>query len=325
MLDVALLFDAISDAATLGYDWISFSGGEPLLYRPLPEMLRHTKTLGLHTALATNGMLLNERHLDAIAPFIDLVAISIDGIPESHNHIRAHDHAFEHMASQLGNLRERGINFGFIFTLTQYNLHELQWVADFALEQGAKLLQIHPLDEVGHAVENMIGETPDQIENAYAWMLGQQIQRSSADRLAVQVDLVFSEHLKARPELFYAGAVSQDEHAQLGELLSPLIIEADGSVVPLQYGFPRAYALGNLANARLSSMANTWRQNSMTSFHALCRAAYEQVTSTATPRFISWYDTVAKLGRTMQHPAAGHGDIHLPVQQVMSFMQMQNR
>ncbi len=325
MLDVALLFDAISDAATLGYEWISFSGGEPLLYRPLPEMLRYTKTLGLHTALATNGMLLNARHLDAIAPYIDLVAISIDGIPESHNHIRAHDHAFEHMASQLGNLRERGIKFGFIFTLTQHNLHELQWVANFALEQGAKLLQIHPLDEVGHAVENMIGETPDQIENAYAWMLGQQIQRSSGDRLAVQVDLVFSEHLKARPELFYAGAVSQDEQAQLGELLSPLIIEADGTVVPLQYGFPRAYALGNLANARLSSMANTWRQNSMTSFHALCRAAYEQVTSTATPRFISWYDTVAKLGRSLQSPAAAHSDMHLPMQQVMSFVQMNNR
>ena len=143
MLDVALLFNAISDAAALGYEWISFSGGEPLLYRHLPELLRHTKALGLHTALATNGMLLNARHLDPIAPFIDLVAISIDGVPDSHNHIRAHDHAFEHMASHLGNLRERGMNFGFIFTLTQHNLHELQWVADFALEQGAKLLQIH--------------------------------------------------------------------------------------------------------------------------------------------------------------------------------------
>ena len=324
MLDVALLFNAISDAAALGYEWISFSGGEPLLYRHLPELLRHTKALGLHTALATNGMLLNARHLDPIAPFIDLVAISIDGVPDSHNHIRAHDHAFEHMASHLGNLRERGMNFGFIFTLTQHNLHELQWVADFSLEQGAKLLQIHPLDEVGHAIENMAGETPDQIENAYAWMLGQQIQRSSAERLAVQVDLVFSDHLKARPELFYAGEVPQEQNARLSDVISPLIIEADGTVVPLQYGFPRAYALGNLTSARLSSMDNTWRQNSMASFHALCRTAYEQVTS-ATPRFISWYDTVARLGRSLPTPAAVHSDITLPRQQVMSFAQMNSR
>lgn len=325
ILDVTLLFDAIEDAAGLGYDWISFSGGEPLLYRPLPQLLRHTRALGLHTALATNGMLLNERHLDSIAPYIDLIAISIDGVPESHNHMRAHDHAFEHMAAYLGNLRERNMNFGFIFTLTQHNLHELPWVANFALEQGAKLLQVHPLDEVGHAVENMIGATPDHIENAYAWMLGLQIQHNSADRLAVQVDLVFTSHLKTHPELFYAGAIPHEENARLGELLSPLIIEADGTVVPLQYGFPRAYALGNLANARLSSMAETWLQYSKPAFHALCRAAYEQVTSTATPRFISWYDTVAKLGRSMPYAAAEHGNIPLPTQRPLSFVPMNHR
>lgn len=325
MLDAALLFDAITDAAALGYNWVSFSGGEPLLYRPLPQLLRHTQSLGLHTALATNGMLLNERHLDAITPFIDLIAISIDGIPESHNHIRAHEHAFSGMASNLDNLRERGIKFGFIFTLTQHNLHELQWVADFALDQGAKLLQIHPLDEVGHAIENMIGETPDHVESAYAWLLGQQIQRTSEERLAVQVDLVFSDHLKAYPELFYAGKMLPEEDVCLADLLSPLIIEADGTVVPLQYGFPRNYALGNLTHTRLHTMADTWRQNTRASFHALCRAAYEQVTDTSSSRFISWYDTVAKLGRSLSNPVINQQNIRVPMQQPVSFMQTNNR
>ena len=325
MLDVALLFDAITDATALGYEWISFSGGEPLLYRPLPQLLHHAQTLGLHTALVTNGMLLDERHLEAITPYIDLIAISIDGVPESHNRIRAHEGAFEKMASYLEDLRERGMKFGFIFTLTQHNLHELQWVADFALNQGAKLLQIHPLDEVGHAIENMAGETPDQIENAYAWMLGQQIQHAAGERLAVQVDLVFSDHLKAHPELFYAGEVLQEEGARLADLLSPLVIEADGTVVPLQYGFPRTYALGNLANARLNSLATTWRHNSRASFHALCHTAYEQVTSATPPRFVSWYDTLARLGRSFPSPAADRGNIIFPTQRPVSFVQMNNR
>lgn len=325
ILDATLLFDAITDSAALGYDWISISGGEPLLYRPLPKLLHHAKGLGLHTALVTNGMLLDQRHLDAIAPYIDLIAISIDGIPESHNRIRAYEGAFEKMASYLGNLRERNMKFGFIFTLTQHNLHELQWVADFALEQGAALLQIHPLDEVGHAAENMIGETPDQIENAYAWALGQQIQRTSGGRMAVQVDLLFSDHLKTRRELFYAGEVPQEERAHLADLLSPLVIETDGMVVPLQYGFPRAYALGNLANARLSAMAETWRRNSRPAFHALCRAAYEQITHATTPRFISWYDTLAKLGHSLPGTTAPHDNIPVPPPRPLSFVQMNNR
>lgn len=326
VLDVALLFDAITDAAALGYDWISFSGGEPLLYRPLPQLLRHTRSQGMRTAMATNGMLLDERHLDAIAPCIDLIAISIDGIPKSHNYIRAHDNAFEIMASHLENLRQRGMPFGFIFTLTQHNLHELQWVADFAIEQGAKLLQIHPLDEVGYAVDNMNGETPDHIENAYAWMLGQQIQRTSGGRLAVQVDLVFSKHLQAHPELFYADVVPQHENARLGELVSPLIIEADGTVAPLQYGFPRAYALGNLADARLTSLADSWCRNSLADFHALCRAAYEQVTNGTPPHFISWYDTVAKLGRSSSPVMVANGAGNsLLLQKGKSLVHMTNR
>jgi len=33
---------------------------------------------------------------------------------------------------------------GFIFTLTFHNVHELEWVAQFAVEQGAKLLNSIP-------------------------------------------------------------------------------------------------------------------------------------------------------------------------------------
>ena len=36
-----------------------------------------------------------------------------------------------------------------MFTLTRENLGELGWVSDFAVDQGARLLQIHPLAEVG--------------------------------------------------------------------------------------------------------------------------------------------------------------------------------
>jgi MoaA/NifB/PqqE/SkfB family radical SAM enzyme len=52
--------------------------------------------------------------------------------------MRASPHAFAQMASRLKGLRSSGIPFGFIFTLTQQNVHELQWVADFAAEQGAR-------------------------------------------------------------------------------------------------------------------------------------------------------------------------------------------
>ena len=295
MLDHTLLCNALSDAAAAGYNWASISGGEPLMYPQLATLLRHARSAGMQTAIATNGMLLDARRLDAIADVTDLIAISVDGIPASHNAIRGSARAFELMSARLEALRARKLNFGFIFTLTQHNLHELEWVVKFALAEGAKLVQVHPLDEVGNAEQHMAGASPDDIETAYAWLLVRQLQQALAGKLAIHVDLVFSEALKAQPAMFYAAAAAHD--VPFSELISPLIIEADAAVVPLQYGFPRAFALGNLRQARLQDMMSTWRNTTQDAFYQLCAAAHASVGQVEKPHFLSWYDVVSRYAR----------------------------
>src|SRR6267378_2878338 len=167
-LEAALICDALTDARQQGYNVASFSGGEPTLYRPLRQLLDHAHDCGMLTTVTTNGMLLDKRRLNMLEGGTDLLAISLDGVPESHDTIRGSKRAFREMAARLADLRATGIPFGFIFTLTQYNLDELEWVASFALEQGARLLQIHPLEDVGRAREEMPGEHPDAVESAYA-------------------------------------------------------------------------------------------------------------------------------------------------------------
>ena len=295
MLDAALLFSAVEDIATEGFNWISLSGGEPLLYPPLPDLLSHAKAHSLKTALVTNGMLLNRSHLDRIASHTDLLVISIDGKPDSHNAIRGSKNAFNIMASRLADIDRCGIPFGFIFTLTQHNLDELPWVAEFAANSGAKLLQIHPLESVGNATEQLPGKVPDAIEAAYAWVLAQEIQKTVGDRMAIQIDLVFSEAVKQNPELIYADASSITADEGLAETISPLVIEADGTVVPLQYGFSRKHALGNLHDAPLSVLADRWQEDRWSEFKAVCNTLYEQVSVATKPYFFNWYEEIATL------------------------------
>lgn len=295
MLDHTLLCNALSDAAAAGYNWASISGGEPLMYPQLATLLRHARGSGMQTAIATNGMLLDARRLDAIADVTDLIAISVDGVPASHNTIRGSARAFELMSTRLEALRARNLNFGFIFTLTQHNLHELEWVVKFALAEGAKLVQVHPLDEVGYAEQHMAGASPDDIETAYAWLLVRQLQQALAGKLAIHVDLVFSEALKANPAMVYAAAAVHD--VPFSELISPLIIEADAAVVPLQYGFPRAFALGNLQQARLQDLMSAWRNTTQDAFYRLCAAAHASVAQVEKPHFLSWYDVVSRYAR----------------------------
>jgi MoaA/NifB/PqqE/SkfB family radical SAM enzyme len=162
-LSLTLLCNALTDASKEKYTVAGISGGEPLLYKPLRELLEHAHQCGMITTVTSNGMLLTERRLETLRGVVDLLAISLDGGPASHNRMRASERAFEMMAARLDGVRRSGIPFGFIFTLTQHNLHELDWVANFALEQGAKLLQIHPLEEVGRANTFLPGVRPDKI------------------------------------------------------------------------------------------------------------------------------------------------------------------
>jgi Fe-coproporphyrin III synthase len=85
---------------------------------------------------------------------------------------------------------------------------------------------------------------------------------------------------------------------QLANLVSPLVIEADGTVVPIQYGFARGYALGNLQQASLDKLAARWRRENYGAFRALCLRVFEEIIAPAQLPFVNWYDVIARMSRS---------------------------
>jgi MoaA/NifB/PqqE/SkfB family radical SAM enzyme len=309
-LAVGLLCDALAGAAALGYTAMTVSGGEPLMYRPLPELLAAGRRLGLVTALTTNGMLLDERRVATLSGVLDLLVISLDGTPASHDRMRNDPRAFATMAGRLAGVRRAGLRFGFLFTLTQYNLHELDWVAEFAAEQGAELLQIHPLEAAGRAGELLAGDCPDDEEGSWAFLVAASLQERYRGRLRVHLDLVSRRAIAGNAASFFAGDEAAGGAAGLlADLVQPLVIEADGLVVPLEYGFPRRLALGNLHDAPLASLAERWQRERYAEFRHLCRTAYTSVVeapSGAAP-LTSWSDAVRRAGAASAPAAATAG------------------
>jgi Fe-coproporphyrin III synthase len=275
-LPASLLEAAIRDAQGLGYNMLSISGGEPLLYPELSTLLRTGKESGMLTALVTNGILLGPRKLEEIRDLVDVVAISLDGAPSTHNRMRNAAQAFEQMHVRLPGLRAAEIPFGFVFTLTADNLHELEWAAAYAAAQKAALLQVHPLERVGRAEALDARVKPTGYDGARAWLVLQVLQQLYAGQLQITLDLLRSG---------LAGSVTQSAgeksscDAPLGYRLSPLVVEPDGAVVPLQYGFPQSFALGNLHDAPLSSLAEVWLRERSALFSALSRTVTERIKS----------------------------------------------
>jgi MoaA/NifB/PqqE/SkfB family radical SAM enzyme len=292
-LGTALVAGAIEDAARLGFTVVSFSGGEPVLYKPLAAMLQHAKQCGLRTTMTTNGMLLTPTVLNRLRSHLDLLAISLDGAPASHDEMRDHPNAFSTMARRLPMVRESGIPFGLIFTLTMHNVHELDWAAQFAVEQGASLLQIHPLEAVGRALVTLDGSAPDSVESTFALLEVLRIQEKYDEQLRLQLDLVLRPSMEEDPSRVFADECPIDGSAPFAELVSPLILETDGTVSPLEYGFARAFALGNIHQARLADLAPHWRANVYPHFRKLCRHVYNELAAPSNPPIFNWYEAVA--------------------------------
>jgi MoaA/NifB/PqqE/SkfB family radical SAM enzyme len=282
MLQAVLL-----DAGREGYNAVGISGGEPLLYPELEALLGAARSAGLVTTVTTNGTLLTEDRVRVLAPLVDFFAVSIDGGADSHNRIRASGRAYGSMLAGLDVLRSCGCDFGLIFTLTLGNLDELGGVVEVAAEAGAAMVQVHPLEEAGRAASDMEGAAPDDAELAYAWLEVVRLRHQIAERPIVHLDVASRQVLAAEPERGFAGDAVADQGL---ENLSPLVVEADGTVVPLQYGFGRRYALGNIRNEPFPPMLARWRREGHRDFLRLCRRVYrDQVESGSSLPFFNWY------------------------------------
>jgi Fe-coproporphyrin III synthase len=298
-LPVSVLARALNILRAEGFNGMGVSGGEPLLYAELSQLLQHSRALGMLTTVTTNGMLLNAKRARMLKDGATLVAISLDGRPKSHNRTRGHPRAFEHMAAGVCHLKEAGVPFGFIFTLTLYNLDELGWIAEYAVDQGASLLQVHPLEEVGRAQNALPGAAPDNLELARAFVEIARLQQTFNKRLKIQFDVADKMVLLEEPERAYAAELCANtrENLQtmmLSDILTPLVIEADGSIVPLEYNFGRSYQIGNVHAVSLSEDIQAWKRDVFPQFLNLCRNVHSQLTRTNPSEFpfMNWYSQV---------------------------------
>ena len=291
-LAIDLLEQVVADAAAIGYRVMSVSGGEPLLYPGLAQLLRAAHASGLVTTVTTNGMLLDQRQLNVLEADCDLVAISLDGIPESHNFMRNTRRAFDDMCARLPTLRASGIPFGFIFTLTFHNVHELEWVADFAVEQGASLLQLHPLEPVGRATCRLGESYPDGEENAAALCEAGRIRELYEGKLEVQIDLATVPAMREHPTRVFVREATLCGAQTVADVIAPLVIETSGLVSPLQYGFPRAWAWGSIKDRSLPDLAADWLARDYAAFLTLCRLVYEQAVRKDDEPVLNWYEQV---------------------------------
>ncbi len=115
--------------ARAGVSFLGFEGGEPLLRRDVAEILREAHAR-FHTSLVTNGWLLEHR-LAEIAPHLDLLFVSLDGIGARHDELRGIPRSFDRAVAGIRASRSE-VPTLISHTVTKDNLDHAEKVVELA-------------------------------------------------------------------------------------------------------------------------------------------------------------------------------------------------
>jgi len=132
--------------------YIALSGGEPLLYPHIREIIEKIVSKDIEAQVITNATVMADNFLKFVERFPKdklYFAVSLDGDRNTHNEIRGWDKAFDATVESIKKLKAIGFQVGVNFTLNSKNVGQLDFVYNFCIELGANILKVRMPIECG--------------------------------------------------------------------------------------------------------------------------------------------------------------------------------
>lgn len=281
---------ALATLRSEGYEILSLSGGEPLLYSGFETVARGAADLGFRINLVSNGAPVGGHLLDVIAETTDLVAISLDGAPERHVEMRGHPEAFawaERALDRLGGKMER---FGIAFCLSRESLTDMPWAVDFARQKGAAMVQFHPFAPTGRGVklDERLSLTP--ADQARAYLIANLLE--SSDGPGIHLDLASVDGARQQGERDLMLEFEDASGRPLVNLVNPIILDDRGMVLPLSFGIHEGLAVGTLGDDLPAQIAR-YKKASWHDLRGLIRIALDRLEGRE-ESFVDWFHHVVE-------------------------------
>ena len=154
-LSTAEVYAVMDDLRGFGVPVLILSGGEPLLRPDIFEISRRAKAKGFYVGLSSNGTLIDETNIDAIADVgYDYVGISLDGIGATHDAFRRKEGAFAASMNGIRLCHEHGIKVGIRFTLTRDNQADLPELLTLMKREAIDKFYLSHLNYAGRGNKN---------------------------------------------------------------------------------------------------------------------------------------------------------------------------
>ena len=178
MADPARLSQGLIAMERAGIRYVSFTGGEPLLYPDLLPALAQARDLNLETILVTNGALLVPKLIRELQGLgLDTIIISIDAASaEAHDHHRGLPGLTNHLQEMLPLVHQAGIKTVASVTLSRL-IDDLDALVNFVRNLGFNRLTFsYPLTRLdssylGFAESDLVAYSLEELDQLFAQVI----------------------------------------------------------------------------------------------------------------------------------------------------------
>lgn len=142
--------EIIRHAFFLGFDVITFSGGDPFSKRTFRDACKEAKRLGIKTHVDTNSLAIKRDDFSFIADNIDILGVSLDGVESTHDNLRESKNSFKKAKLLIEGIDETNTIIKINTILTKENINCLTELSHFIGEYPKisiwSIYQFFPLD-----------------------------------------------------------------------------------------------------------------------------------------------------------------------------------
>ncbi len=149
--------EMLHEAFDLGARFLYVSGGEPTLFPHLERLLMEARRVGYWTSMTTNGFTL-ARRVDALAPLLDGVTVSVDHASSLHDTFRRLPGLYSHAVRGLIAAKTAGLETRINMSLGRSNRDQIPAMVTLSRDVGAAL-----------HVRLLTRESPDVEADALSW------------------------------------------------------------------------------------------------------------------------------------------------------------
>ncbi|MGB5558768.1 MAG: radical SAM protein [Paracoccaceae bacterium] len=294
---------AVRVAPEMGVGTLFVTGGEPMLYPGLRDLLRIASEVpDLTTTLCTNATRVQPRDADLFAELGLNVHVSIDGTPTYHDGFRASDGAFERAERGVSHLVAAGVDVTVTTTVSRENFDQFGDVVSWVEGSGATRLLVQPLLDLGRG-STIADQQLSSAQLLQLIMMTSDVANKSGKRVTASIIGGSKRFFLAHPCAAYV-CNGGGCHRGVSAEIKKIVVRENGTILPESTNLDPRYAIGHVADGPLRDQIRRYFADGYAEFDRLCRTTYDEFVPDWPDPLIPWDQLLAMRSRS-ELPARG--------------------